>query len=36
MPGIVTMDFVVDCEYVLKFSRENSGLEREHKLTQMQ
>jgi len=35
MPCVVTMDLVVDCEYILKFSRENSVLKREHKLTQM-
>ena len=33
MSCIVTMDFLVDCEYVLKFWRENSVLKREHKLT---
>ena len=33
MPYIVAMDLVVDCEYVLKFARENSVLKREHKLT---
>ena len=32
MPCIVTMDLVVDCECVLKFSRENSVFKREHKL----
>ena len=33
MPCLVTMDLVVDREHVLKFSRENSILKREHKLT---
>lgn len=33
MPCIVTMDLAVDGECVLKFSRENSVLKREHKLT---
>ena len=28
-------DMVIDCEYILKFSREDSVLKREHKLTQM-
>ena len=27
MPCIVTMDFVVDCEYILKISRESSVFE---------
>ena len=35
MPCIVTMDLVADCEYILKFSRENRVLKEEHKLTQM-
>ncbi len=35
MPCVVTTDLVVDCEYTLKFSRENSVLKREHKLTQV-
>ena len=30
MSCMVTMDLVVYCEYVLKFSRENSVLKREH------
>lgn len=33
MSCIVTMDLVVDCEYVLNFLRENGILKREHKLT---
>jgi len=35
MPCVVTMNLVVDCEYILKLSRENSVLKREHKLTQI-
>ena len=34
MPCIVAMDLVVYCEYVLKFSREDNVVKREHKLTQ--
>ena len=35
MPCVVAMDLVIDCEYILKFSREDSVLKGEHKLTQM-
>ncbi len=35
MPCVIRMDLIVDCEFILKFLRENSVFKREHKLTQV-